>query len=260
MNEANGTLLAHARDLLSRAERGEVTATAFLTPLEQKQLERELSFARERFCFRGGYAEAERRRMVFLPDYWEEFSPDVREEALLSFEGEECLPFLIKGSGYRELSHRDFLGAALHLGIKRETIGDICPVPPHGAILFCDRRMGAFLKEHLTRVASDAVTVSETELAPEFDGGRTYERITDTVASPRADAVVAALLHLSREKAQALFLRELVEVDYSTVTKHEKEIEEGAVLTVRGHGKFKIRALHEKTKKGRIRLVADRYL
>ena len=98
------------------------------------------------------------------------------------------------------------------------------------------------------------------ELPPDFDGGRRFESVTDTVASPRADAVVAALLNLSRERAQALFTEGCVEVDYEPLTRYDKELTADTVLTVRGFGKFILRSLSDRTKKGRYRLVADRYV
>ena len=80
------------------------------------------------------------------------------------------------------------------------------------------------------------------------------------MASPRLDSVVAALTNLSRERAQQLLREGLVELDYESADKPDKPVEEGAILTVRGKGKFVIRSLSEQTKKGRIRLAADQYL
>lgn len=253
-------LLARAADLFGRAEAGEVVCTPFLTPREQKILQVKYAFARERVLLLGGYADAERRRMYMLPEYMAELDPNVRDELLAESFAASLLALSVRGSGYRELSHRDFLGAVLNLGIERDAIGDICVVSPHEAILFCDRVMAAFLQEHLVRVAHDAVKVCEVVLNPHFDGGRKFEPCSDTVASPRADAVVAALCNLSRERAQTLFARALVEIDYEPAEKYDREVTEGAIITVRGHGKFIVRSLSDKTKKGRFRLLADRYV
>ena len=71
---------------------------------------------------------------------------------------------------------------------------------------------------------------------------------------------MAALCNLSRERAQALFAQGFVELDYEPLEKYDREVGEGAVLTVRSHGKFIVRSLSDKTKKGRYRLLADRYV
>jgi RNA-binding protein YlmH len=166
----------------------------------------------------------------------------------------------IKGSGFRELHHKDYLGAVLNLGIERDAIGDLCVTDTHTAVLFCDRVMEKFLAESLTRVANDAVKLTRITLPHGFDGGRKFQQITDTVASPRADSVVAALANLSRERAQALFREKLVEIDYEIAEKTDQQLEAPCVIVIRGKGKFIIRSLCEQTKKGRIRLLADKYL
>ncbi len=252
--------LAHVADLQERAEKGEMTVTVFLTPQMQKRLVTHLALTDDHILFAGGYPAAERRRLIFLPPYVREAEGELREAILADIYAEKLCPVALRGSGYLALSHRDFLGAVLNLGIKREAIGDLCVIGPHEAVLFCDRLMFEFLKENLTRVGGDAVRVLPALLPPDFDGGRRFAPISDTVASPRADGVVAALCNLSRERARALFVAGLVEIDYEAADKPDREITAGAVITVRGEGKFVIRSVSEQTKKGRYRLLADRYL
>ena len=260
LSKEDARLVARARELLARAARGCVTYTAFLTPREQMLLTRELGFAGGSLVLAGGYAAAERRRMVFLPDYLACLSPDEQGVLLAGELAEAIVPLQIEGSGYRELSHRDYLGAVLSLGVERDAVGDIALTGAHSAVLITDAVMAAFLKESLARVANDAVRVTMAPLPPDFDGGRRFAPITDTVASPRADAVVAALCNLSRERAQALFAEGRVEVDYEPLSRYDREIIAGATVSVRGFGKFIVRSVSEQTKKGRYRLVADRYI
>ncbi len=257
---ADALLLARAEDLLARAENGEITYTAFLTPAEQRTLTRAMPWAKEKMRTEGGYAAAERARILFLPPYLWEMDEDVLNECLCDVR-EECLVTLqLQGSGFRELYHKDYLGAVLNLGIERDAIGDLCVTGPHTAVLVCDRVMADFLCENLTRVANDAVKLSRVTLAASFDGGRRFQPLSDTVATPRADSVVAALANLSRERAQALFREGLVEIDYEPASKPDQTLGEGCVIVIRGKGKFIIRSLSEQTKKGRIRLLADKYL
>jgi len=256
----DATLLARVADLYGRAEAGEVVYTPFLTPREQRVVLEKYGFARDRMLPFGGYAEAERRRVYVLPSYMTELDSDVRDTILSDTFADSLVALSVTGSGYRELSHRDFLGAVLNLGIERDALGDILVLSPFEAVLFSDRLMADFLKENLTRVARDAVKVKDIVLPPNFDGGRKFSPCTNTVASPRADAVVAALCNLSRERAQALFVGGLVEIDYEPTEKYDREVLEGAIITVRGHGKFIVRSLSDKTKKGRLRLLADRYV
>ena len=259
MAELDRVLAARMDELLARAERGEITYTPFLTPGEQLEAARLYGGVRDQWCFWGGYGEAERRRMFFLPPYLAEADEQLLSACLQESYDECVIPLLVRGSGYRELAHRDYLGALLHLGVERDRIGDICVTSAHEAILFCDRVMVEFFTEHLTRVANDAVRLSVTAVPADFDGGRSFLPISDTVASPRADAVVAALANLSRERAQALFREGRVEIDYSPEERIDRTVGEGAVIVIRGCGKFIVRSLSDKTKKGRFRLLADKY-
>lgn len=259
MAESTERLIAKAEDLMDRAARGEITYTRFLTPGEQKQLSRRFA-GREEICLWGGYGEAERQRMFFLPPYLTELEASYRTECLAETYGECVIALEVRGSGYRELSHRDFLGAILHLGVERDCIGDVCVMSPHRAVLFCDHVMAEFFTESLDRVANDAVTVQAVTVPPDFDGGRRFAPVADTVASPRADAVVAALANLPRERAQSLFREGRIEIDYEPEERTDRAVAEGAVIVIRGVGKFIVRSLSDKTRKGRFRLLADRYI
>ena len=253
-------MLARADELYARAARGEITHTQFLTPREAKLLAAHFAHCQKEVLLAGGYADAERRRLYFLPPYLAELDESLRAACLADAFAETLCAIKVSGSGYRELSHRDFLGAVLHLGIERDRIGDVCVTDPHTAVLFCDLLMAEFLAEQLTRVANDAVRVTRFSPPADFDGGKRYEAITDTVASPRADAVVAALLNLSRERAQALFREGRVEIDYEPEERIDKPLCAGCVVSIRGYGKFTLRSLSDKTRKGRFRLVADRHV
>ena len=252
-------LLSRAEDLATRAERGELTCTHFLTPRERLVVLRMIG-KRYPVLVTGGYPEAERQRIYFLPPYLDGLEQSDLHEAIGDELARTLCAVRIRGSGYATLTHRAFLGAILHLGIERDRIGDLCTGDGREAILFTDTLMADFLAENLTRVSSDAVSVERVELAKDFDGGKRYLPVSDTVASPRADAVVAALTNLSRERAQALFRQGMVEIDYEPEEKCDRTVEPGAVIVIRGVGKFTVRALSDKTRKGRFRLQADKHI
>ena len=253
-------LLKRIDDLYRQCERtNAVTHTTFLTPAEQHHLGQALG-RRGEWLFAGGYDAAERKRLFCLPPYMQGSDEQMLSAYLADTFAETLIPLEIRGSGYRDLTHRDYLGAILNLGLERSAVGDLCVPDKSRAVLFCDRVIADFLCENLTRVANDAVRVAPVALPDDFDGGHKFRRITDTVASPRADSVVAALANLSRERAQALFREGMVEIDYEPADKPDRAVFEGTILVIRGKGKFVIRSLADTTKKGRVRLVADQYL
>ena len=138
-------------------------------------------------------------------------------------------------------------------------LGDIA-LDGNDATVLCLARIAPYLLTEAERIGGDTVRVSETQLPPDFDGGRTLAPVHDTIASPRLDCIVAALTSLSREAAQTAIRDGLVEVDYEVEERPDHQPDIPCTLSVRGKGKFIVRALGDITRKGRIRLIADRYV
>ena len=112
----------------------------------------------------------------------------------------------------------------------------------------------------LERIASDKVSVKVHDLPEGFSIEKKTVPINDTVASRRLDCIVGALTNLSREKSQNLINSGMCEVDYLPELRVDRQIDEGAVISVRGYGKFFIKAFDGETKRGRIRLSAAKYV
>ncbi len=256
-------LLSRVEELCERALRGQMTHTDFLTPREQKHAMATLRRMGQahRARLHGGYASAERCCLLLFPDY----ALDACEEqadalTLLAVSGEDdpVTALRFRAGGYRTLTHRDYLGSLLSLGLERDVLGDIA-MDGNDATVLCLARIAPFLLTDAERIGGDAVRVSETALSPDFDGGRTFVPIRETVASPRLDCIVAALTDLSREAAQNAIRDGLVEVDYESEIRPDHQPDIPCTLSVRGKGKFIVRELGDTTRKGRIRLFADRY-
>ena len=263
--ERNEELLLRARiaELDGGAERGMLCFTRYLTPREQL-LARSVRGSAHRFVW-GGYPDAERRRIFFVPDYVGETGDDPQAEinALRTFFADEfdaaMTRLRITGSGFRTLNHRDYLGSVLALGITREVLGDIVVLNDYAAVLFCDEKIAAYLLTALERIGSDKVKVSldsaDTPLPP-----RATAPISDTIASPRLDCVVAALINLSRDKAQTMIRAGEVELNFAPEERTDAEVREGDMLSLRGYGRFVIRSIGGQTKRGRLRLSAAKYI
>ena len=72
--------------------------------------------------FWGGYAEAE-RTVLILPAQWQD------EESVRRGDSSPVSVLRASFRGEESLSHRDFLGALMALGIERALVGDIIPRP-----------------------------------------------------------------------------------------------------------------------------------
>ncbi len=251
-------LFARLDDLCHRAERGEVAVSVFLSPRELHFAAAYLRRSGAHFFAFGGYDGAERQRIYILPDYMES-AEDV--QGLDDFGVSHGISAVrVLPSGYRKLSHRDFLGSVLGLGIERSVIGDILVDDGSRAVIFCDTAMQDFLASELCKVANDKVRTQTAELSAIALPERRYAQINDTVASPRLDCIVGSLCSLSRERAKEAVVAGLVEIDFETEERPDRVVEAPALVSVRGYGRYRVLSVSDLTKKGRYRLAAEKFL
>ena len=256
--------LVKINSLIEKAERYECGVSKFLTPREQiiaREIIIKSGMSASAF-FYGGYDGSERNRLFVLPLYMalEEYSKKALDEAGFDIVTEGVQAVKIMGSGYKKLSHRDHLGSLLGLGIERDVVGDVAVLDDFSAVVFCDGKIAEFIVSELKKVGNDTVRVGKTEIAFDFLYEPRSVTVSDTVASARLDCVVASLSGLAREKAQYAVKSGSVTLDHFTADECDELVREGNVISIRGVGKFKILSLSDTTKKGRLRLLAKKYI
>ena len=170
-------------------------------------------------------------------------------------------PLKINCSGFREHTHRDFLGSILALGIKRCVIGDII-VGDKGyyAVVFVHNRMVDYLYENLKLIGRDGVKLSVATPEDTASIVRNFERICGTSASLRLDAIISEVLNLSRDKSQTMISSGVVTVNHEDTTDKSRVLELNDVFTVKGYGKFVLSSIGEKNRKDRIRFEVSKYV
>lgn len=243
-------LLARVWDKYEQAGRRNVpAATAFLSPREQQLAQALLNAAGVRggWAFDGGYEGAERKILLFLPDWMEEPSGDELVFLRAAFHGEEGL------------THRDLLGSLMGLGVARERVGDILAAPHSADIVAAPSLRDFFLREW-DRAGRVKLTVTEIGRSGLFLPQAQVKTVRDTVSSPRLDAVVSSAFSMGRGRAAELIAAGRVNLDHIPCIKADKAVAEGAVITVRGLGRAKVAQLGGLTKKGRIGIVIERYV
>ena len=268
--EEERLLLAHTEDLLARSE-GSIVSGDFLNLGEQYLIRAFLTQCGKTentdYAFFGGYPAAERRILYLFPSYMADSLQYLRDTempaedtadpiaAMCAEEG--CIRALkITGSGYRELSHRDYLGSLLALGIDRSVIGDIAVLDTRSAVLFVKSAMAEYLVTALERIGSDKVHIRPLtdEEGMQTADTRRWEVFSDTVASLRLDGIVAAAANLSRDKAKQLVSGGFVDVDFRPCDAPDAELVPGTYLSIRGHGRYLFSDVDGTSKKGRIRI------
>ena len=235
-------------DLSDRARRrGVLTRTGFLTPAEQYALNQ--YYRGDDLVLTGGQPGCERQAAFFLPEFMgpEELDPDehiraVRIEAHFGAPG-----------------HRDYLGAALGLGIGRESLGDI-RIEGSTAYVFCLPTVAPLLLDELSKVGRFGVTITACALEDVPPAVVQTKALSFTVRSLRLDAVTGTMFGLSRTAAAEQIRMGLVSLNYTVCEKADAPVQEGDVLSLRGRGKGCLKAVGGRSKKDRLFVEAEIYL
>ena len=250
-NPEDRVLLAKLWDKINAGIRRNIPAnTCFLSP-------RELEMARYLFgdepglCTFGGYEEAERKMICYLPDYL--------EEASLMEEGSPLVCLRAEYFEKDDLSHRDFLGALMGAGIARETVGDIC-VGTGRCDFFVTDEISPYILQNFISAGRTKLHLKQIPLADAQIPEPEIKEIKDTLASVRLDSVISSGFRIGRSLASQYVCAGKAAIDGLPCEKPDKQIAEGAKISVRGLGKIKLAAINGRTKKDRISVIIHRYL
>ena len=156
------------------------------------------------------------------------------------------------------LSHRDFLGALMHLGIQRTELGDIV-TDDKTAYLLCTENMADYICRELTQVRHTTVICRRIEAFPAGIGTET-EPVQVQAASLRADGVIAKLFHISRNDCLTLFRSGKVFINGAATENSSYQLKEGDKVSVRGSGKFRFCGISGTTRKGNLILTIERFV
>ena len=244
-------LLAKLWDKIDAGMRKNIpAATCFLSPREL-ELARFLFGKPEGLYEFGGYPDAERKMLIYLPDYLEEGAltgPDSPVICLRAkfFQGDTP-------------SHRDFLGALMGAGLTRESIGDIC-VGKGSCDFFVTSQIAPYLLSGFTGVGRTHVHLEAIPLEQVQVPEPEVKEIKDTLASLRLDSVISSGFRMGRSLASQLISGGKAAIDGLPVEKPDKLVPEGAKISLRGYGKIKLEKIVGTTKKDRVSVVIHRYV
>ena len=231
-------------------ERGIITYSNFLNLNEQDIVERiQKNEWYTNYEFYGGYQYGERQIVSFLPDVlcYENIYPI------------SILKITPKGRSFSEkLSHRDYLGSIIGLGIDRNKIGDIL-VQDNCAIIFVHHSIVSYVIDHFTKVRNTYILI---EILDEFDASYspTYIDMKGSVASIRLDTVLAIGMKESRSKLIRLIEGGKVFVNGKLITTNAYKLHEQDIISVRGYGKFQYDTILSTTKKDRLYINIKKFV
>ena len=197
----------------------------------------------------GGYDYSERQMVAFLPDalcYDYKYPISVLK----------IRPLHQKFSD--DLSHRDYLGSILNLGIERCKIGDIL-VNDNCGIIFIHESLEKFLMDELCRIKHTSVSIEKEDIK-EFNYIPKTKEISGSVSSLRLDSLLALAFSSSRSKLVAYIEGGKVFVNGKLITSNGYQIKEHDIISVRGLGRFRYNGMTSQTRKGRNFVTIELYV
>lgn len=197
-----------------------------------------------KYTISGGISDAE-RVMVRFGDEAELGYDQQFPIAILSVS-----PLAVKYS--EDLSHRDYLGALMNLGIEREMLGDII-IGKNEAYIVCHETMAEFISDNLTRVRNTSVKCGKVSGIPDEEKPSMAETLVQ-IPSNRVDAVIARVFNLSRSEAASGFKSGKVFINGRLCENTSHELNEGDRVTLRGHGRFIFKEITGTSKKGKLNI------
>lgn len=227
-------------DLAERSYKGNhYTFTPFLTEAELSEFYEIKHISPSDYTVYGGHENADRVMIRFgNPDdfgYEEEFPI-------------KCVMIEPISKKFAEaLTHRDFLGSLMNLGIKRSETGDII-IEENAAYVFCTDKMAEYICTELTRVRHTVVSCSITEHSPEST--EEHSELDIQAVSERIDGIISKVFHISRSSCSELFREKRIFVNGKCNENSSYMLKENDKVSVRGFGKFIFLSVAGTTRKG----------
>ena len=224
-----------------------VTFSNFLNLNELNLFEQVKADLETDFVLSGGYEYAERQMIAFIPDALSYAFPI------------SCLHFSPAHPKFAEdLTHRDILGALMHLGVERSRIGDI-KIDGENYYIFCEEGIADYLLDSLNRIRHTSVK-GEIADPGSFRFEQKFEECYGIVTSNRLDSIVSLAAKISRSQSAQMIRAQKVFVNEKAASSVSYACKEGDIISVRGFGKYIYGGSGGETKKGRMKILLRKYV
>lgn len=255
-NDEDKLIVAKLLDKIEQCKKqNKITYTNFLDVYQQQLVRKTLNEIKcNNYLFYGGYENSERNIVCFYPDKLKGLEENIIKKNI------KIVRVELSKESYGLLNHRDYLGAAIKIGINREKIGDIL-VEDKGADVIVMLEISEFVKDtfkELKRFTKSDIKVLDIENIRSVEVKK--QEIEIIVASLRLDNIIAELARVSRNKADELIKQERVFINSELQNKNSKQVKENDKITIRGKGKFEINKVQGTTRSGRTIVLVQKYV
>lgn len=218
--------------------------TGFMNPREQfiaKNLVGKRSSVK--IEMNGGYKEADRKRILFYPDY---FEPDISDYEMQLLEIQYPTRFV-------SIHHRQILGAVMHSGLQRSVLGDIFTDGVRWQMIV-DQKISCFLVSQINKIGSVKVKLTSQKFSNMVTPKNDWKQQNYLVNSERIDSLVSAGFGLSRNRAKELINNSKVQLNWMIIDRPDYQVRSNDVITVRGFGRLRFDEQTGITHKGKYKI------
>ncbi|MBR0127296.1 MAG: RNA-binding protein [Firmicutes bacterium] len=265
-------LIAQIEDKIQQADDwGVMTSGDFLDTHQRKVVSDYLRGRKlpVKVLFYGGWEDAERCMAVFVPEFAAGGEGTDADGVPAEIQDLLRVVRVSVPKGGRELTHRDYLGSLLALGLDREVTGDILVRKGgdksaaddigSGADIIVKTEIAEFIEMNYTKAGRTNLEVEILPISSLCTGEINIAQKQDTVASLRLDGIVASAFGLSRAKAAEAIRHGIVSVNSMEALKVDQEISEGDKIVMRGRGKVVLAQVGGVSRKDRVRITFNVY-
>ncbi len=191
----------------------------------------------------GAFSNAERQRIILAPDY---FEPTLQDFHIY-------VASIDYPKKFTTLKHRDVLGSMMALGVEREQFGDIVIREGDVQVAFT-REMETYVTQSWTEVGKTAIVLQSVSPNSYLQPTDEWEEQLHIVSALRLDVLLASILKVSRAQAVKLIKSERVQLNWKKETNVSSTVEPFDMLSIRGHGRYKVSTIEGRTRKSKIRI------
>ena len=179
----------------------------------------------------GEFVSSEYVRILLYPDY---FSTRVFQIFEMS------LQEIVYSNKFEYLTHAKILGTVINqLGIERKLFGDIL-VDEERAQIMINQQFLLLFQDGLKKIGRIPVSLEDRPFTEKIDKLEQYRELQLCVSSFRLDVLLSNVLKLSRNQANQLIDKKLVQVNYHMVDKSDYTVQVGDLISVRKFGRFEV--------------------
>ncbi len=225
----------------------------FLDPRQQKLAEGLMKSAGiTSISFYGGYEEAERSVALFIPEMLQDDELEEYKKGIMKV-------IEITPPSRNSLTHRDYLGALMGLGIRRDVTGDIVISDEKCSIIVLND-IADYIAGNLTRVGNIGVSLKISDIIESCLPSNKGTELKAVVSALRLDCICASAFGLSRSKAAEYIKSGKVQLEWEITQSTDKTVKEGDTLSLRGRGRAVLDKVGGRTKKDRINIIIRKYV